>query len=524
MTDLPSNWELVPLRDLGTWYGGGTPSKARADFWENGTVPWLSPKDMGADVIPETQDRITQAALESSTIRLVPAGSVAIVVRSGILERRLPIGLVPFDTTLNQDMKAVVPFEGIDLRWVAWGLRSLEQRILQECRKAGTTVASIEIPRLMELRFPIPPLEEQRRIIADLEDHISRLDVGQNTLGRLGLRTSSLVRSAMHAGVCGNLAGPGSQDVDAWLDGLRKRRAQLSPRSKKVADPRAIPGYSLPAGWRMVSLDSLSYANGYGTSTKCDYRAEGTPVLRIPNVQGGEIDLGDMKNAVDKTLNLTGLYIAPGDILFVRTNGSRDLIGRVAVVRERREIAFASYLIRFRIISEDILPEWVRMVVSSPLWRSYIEGKSASSAGQYNLSTQVLAPLPIPIPPQDEMREILAEVDKLTTFAVKADAERMQGERRSVFLKRSLLADAFMGRLVPQDPNDEPASVLLERIRVERAARQTLKRRARRTGPKTVESVSESSPRPEADTRPINDIPAPSFTPSKGTPVQETLL
>ena len=175
------NWPMVRLGDLGQWFGGGTPSKARSDFWQDGTVPWLSPKDMGHDVLSGTQDLITQAAVEGSAVRRVPAGSVAIVVRSGILERTLPIAVVPFETTLNQDMKALSPHKGVESSWVAWALRSREQRILSDTRKAGTTVASIEFSRLLRLQIPLPDVAEQRRIVAILEEHLSDLDDAQQS-------------------------------------------------------------------------------------------------------------------------------------------------------------------------------------------------------------------------------------------------------------------------------------------------------------------------------------------------------
>ena len=116
-------WQTVPLCDVGTWYGGATPSKGTAAFWTEGTIPWLSPKDMGPEVLRSTQDHITPAAVEGSSAKLVPAGSVAVVVRSGIIERTIPVSLVPFDTTLNQDMKAVQPRADIDARWIASDLR-----------------------------------------------------------------------------------------------------------------------------------------------------------------------------------------------------------------------------------------------------------------------------------------------------------------------------------------------------------------------------------------------------------------
>lgn len=158
--ELPAGWERLPLGALGEWYGGGTPSKDRSDYWSCGTVPWLSPKDMGPDVLHSTRDRITDEAVAGSAARLVPAGSVALVVRSGILERTLPISVVPFEVTLNQDMKALVPREGVDARWVAWGLRSREQHLLRQCRKGGTTVASLETKRLLAEVLPVPPLSE----------------------------------------------------------------------------------------------------------------------------------------------------------------------------------------------------------------------------------------------------------------------------------------------------------------------------------------------------------------------------
>lgn len=109
-------WERLPLKETGKWYGGGTPSKSNKSFWTSGTIPWLSPKDMGPEVLRSTQDRITPAAVGGSSVKIVPAGSVAVVVRSGIIERTIPVSLVPFDTTLNQDMKAVAPRPGVDAR------------------------------------------------------------------------------------------------------------------------------------------------------------------------------------------------------------------------------------------------------------------------------------------------------------------------------------------------------------------------------------------------------------------------
>ena len=204
MTDLPDSWAWAELGELGDWYGGATPSKREPRFWLDGTVPWLSPKDMGPDTLAGTQDKIAAGALHESPVRLVPEGSVAIVVRSGILGRIMPVALVPFATALNQDMKAIHPHAGIDARWLALGLRAFEQQILHDTRKSGTTVASLEVSRLQRFRLPVPPSAEQQRIATAVEGYLSRLDSG--------------LLSADHAGrLC---AGLSQRLVDAELERL----------------------------------------------------------------------------------------------------------------------------------------------------------------------------------------------------------------------------------------------------------------------------------------------------------------
>lgn len=117
------NRTLVSLKDLGKWSGGGTPSKSKLDYWEDGTIPWVSPKDMKTDHIVDCEDHITQAAIDESTAKLIPAGSVLIVTRSSILSHTLPVAVTTIPVTINQDLKALTPREGVLPENVAWALR-----------------------------------------------------------------------------------------------------------------------------------------------------------------------------------------------------------------------------------------------------------------------------------------------------------------------------------------------------------------------------------------------------------------
>ncbi|EPG36198.1 type-1 restriction enzyme EcoR124II specificity protein [Acinetobacter colistiniresistens] len=159
----------MTLRDVGTWYGGGTPSKSHSDYWENGTIPWVSPKDMGRPIVDSAQDYITEDAIENSSTKLVPANSIAIVVRSSILDKLLPSALIPVPVALNQDMKAVIPHNHIMPSYLAHMIRSRGEDILRAARKTGGSVASIESSKLFSFYVPIPHLDEQKRIVTILD-------------------------------------------------------------------------------------------------------------------------------------------------------------------------------------------------------------------------------------------------------------------------------------------------------------------------------------------------------------------
>jgi type I restriction enzyme S subunit len=170
VSDLCQKWvEFKPLADIGDWYGGGAPSKNKLDYWQGGTIPWVSPKDMGKPIVDITEDYITEAAIKGSATKLVPANSVAIVVRSSILDRILPAALIPISAALNQDMKAVVPRDGILPGYVAHLLRAKGPEILRVARKTGGSVASIDSGKLFSFRIPIPPIDLQREIVKVLD-------------------------------------------------------------------------------------------------------------------------------------------------------------------------------------------------------------------------------------------------------------------------------------------------------------------------------------------------------------------
>lgn len=398
-------WDSLPFADLGTWFGGATPSKARGDFWANGTVPWLSPKDMGHDVVQHTQDSITDAAVEDSSVKLVPAGSVAVVVRSGILKRKIPVGFVPFATTLNQDMKAIHPREGVDPRWVAWGLRAFERDLLRQTRKDGTTVASIEWPKFQQFELPVPPLDEQRRIVELLEDHLSSLDA-----------------------------------ADAYLDTSRQRlrtMQQAALANCRDGELRPLAGVAEIQG-------------GIQKQPKRAPRGNAHPFLRVANVTAHGLKLDEIHQVELFDGELERLKLQAGDLLVVEGNGSASQIGRAALWDGSiANCVHQNHLIRVR-PTDKVLPEYLEAVWNSPENRARLTQVASSSSGLHTLSVSKLKQLSVPVPSIARQRELVDEVVAVTHIGVRLGASIAAAAQRKKALRRSLLAAAFSGQLTAE--------------------------------------------------------------------------
>ena len=200
-----TGWNSIPMKQLGKWSGGGTPSKSNQRFWAGGTVPWLSPKDMGPQEITHTLDKITEEACANSTAKKIPENAVVFVVRSGILERKLPIALTKIETTLNQDMKALTFSDKVNPKFGFYSILALEQDILRTCRKSGTTVASINTESLMNYEIKVPSLPVQAEILDYVESQLTLIDNSVPQLESVLKFGNSLRRSLLQAAFTGQL-------------------------------------------------------------------------------------------------------------------------------------------------------------------------------------------------------------------------------------------------------------------------------------------------------------------------------
>jgi type I restriction enzyme S subunit len=399
---------MTRLRDLGDWQGGNTPSKANSVYWTDGTIPWVSPKDMKVDEITSSQDRVSEEALKQGRVSMVPEGSVLVVTRSGILSHTLPVAVTKTPVTINQDLKALTPKPGVLPEYVAHALRGAGRRILKECSKHGTTVASIETSALLDFEIPIVDVDEQCRIVAELEKQFSRLDEAVANLKRVKANLKRYKAAVLTDAVEGELAGDRTE-------------------------------------WRPVRLGGIATSVRNGISIK-PVGESGTRILRISAVRPMTLDLDEIRYLAQPHDEFDSFRLATGDVLFTRYNGSVDLVGVCAAVPEMREpTVYPDKLIRVRVPSDELLPAFLVITASTGEARAFIGSRIRTTAGQAGVSGSDIKAIPLRVPPPQEQRRIVAEVDRRLSIVREVEVEVDANLKRAQALRQAVLARAFTG-------------------------------------------------------------------------------
>ena len=339
-----------------------------------------------------------------------------------------------------------------------------------------------------ETPIPLPPLAEQGRIVAEVERLFTRLDASVASLerARANLRRyrASVLKSACEGSLVpteASLAREEGRDYEAGgvlLErALLERRARWESQEKRRGkyrepsppDASGLPG--LPEGWVWVTLNQLLLSLEGGTAITATDTPSSRPVLRSSAVRHGFIDFDDYRYLPDDAKRGSDPFIATGDLLFTRLSGTLEYVGNCAVVGtlNGQKIEFPDRIFRGRCIS-SLCPNFVQLCFEEKTLRLPLESKAKSTAGHQRISLSDLREYLIPLPPLAEQQRIVTEVERRLSVVGQSEAAVEASLARAGRLRQSILKQAFSGQLVAQDPGDEPASALLERIRGEREA------------------------------------------------------
>lgn len=487
---LPVGWITMELGDLCIWGSGGTPKRSEPSFF-GGDIPWVTISDLGDAVLTSTTETITQSGLTSSAAKLISPNSVLVALYGSIGK----LGLTTRQVTTNQAIAHAVPEPSIyESRYLFYFLMARRGDLAN--LGSGVTQKNIYLGDLKSFKIWVAPRAEQTRIVEKLEELLSDLDAGVAELKaaqkKLALYRQSLLKAAVEGALTADWRARRAARGESLETGadllariLTERRARWEARQlEKFKEQGKTPpkGWQakypepvrhdteklpmLPEGWAWASVAQLGDVTTGSTPSTTDAENFGDA---IPFFRPGDLDAGYYVEQSRERLSEAGAAmgrVLPEKSVLVTCIGAT--IGKTGFARV--SCATNQQINALSVSDDGVIPEFVYwLMVSGAGQRQIIENASATTLPILNKSKFEKLVLPIaPLPEQTEIVSVLETESERISIQETAIKHAL---RQAIAQRKNLLKAAFSGQLVPQDPNDEPASALLARIRAEREGR-----------------------------------------------------
>lgn len=447
MDILPKGWVCTPLTEaIDKIVGGGTPSKAVSSYYE-GEIPWMTVKDMNKFRPIDTMDHISQEGVNNSSTNVIPAGTPIIATRMSLGK----IVRANFDSAINQDLKAIFLNNEINDYYFEYWYRSMAPII--ESIGTGTTVKGIKLTQLHALDFMLPPLPEQKRIVEKLDSLLAQVDTIQQRLNNLPDIIKRFRQSVLAAAVSGKL-------TEQWRE------------INEVND------------WKTLAIGDIStFQNGFAFKSGWFADSGKYQVIKLGNVKDDYLKLEKSPAFINSDIAKEYIKYKPnvGDILISMTGTKyKGDYGYVCRVNEDLPILINQRVGRIVAKPDLIDSNFLLQYMRSELFRvEFLKGETGG-VNQGNVGTKHIQSCPIGIPSLKEQTEIVRLVEQYFALADTLEKNLANAKQRVDNLTQSILAKAFRGELVPQDPNDEPADKLLARIKAARLEAEKLEKAAKK--------------------------------------------
>lgn len=472
---LPPGWANVKLESFCTVIMGQSPPSSEYNECGEG-LPFFQGKAEFTDLFPIARKWCT------APTKIAETDDILLSVRAPVG----PTNLAPSSCCIGRGLAAIRPNGAIEHRYVLYAIRAFNTQLAELA--TGTTFEAVSGDVVRGFTVPLPPLAEQRRIVAAIEQQFTRLDVGVAALRRAQARLKRYRAAVLKAAVEGALteawraANPDTEPADALLARIlaeRRARWEADQRAKgkdpakgrypepSAPDTAGLP--ALPVGWRWATVEQLADVGTGATPLRSRYK-EYYGSGSIPWVTSGALNESIVTQAeeliTERALVETNAKLFPIGTLLLAMYGEGKTRGKVAELRIAAATNQACAALVFRSASESC-----RQYIKVFMLSNYYEIRRLSAGGvQPNLNLSIVKATTIPLPPIAEQEAIVAEVERRLSVVDALEAALMSNLKRAERLRQSVLREAFAGRLASQDPDDEPASVLLARIRQEREA------------------------------------------------------
>lgn len=455
--ELPAGWTWKTMADIADVIGGGTPKTNDPSNYEGGKIPWITPADLSgysAKHIGHGERFITEKGLKDSSARMMPAGTI-------LFSSRAPVGYVAIASNpvcTNQGFKSfVLKSDDILPDYVYWWLKGNKE--LAESMASGTTFLELSGAKAKQLPVPIAPLNEQKLIVAEIEKQFSRLDEAVANLKRVKANLKRYKAAVLKAAVEGKLteewrkAHPNVEPASELLKRVlaeRRRMWEENNPGKKNKEPDALEPSSLPRlpetwSWAMFEhvADAIDPQPSHRTPPELK---SGIPYIGMGDIdENGKIDFERSRKVAGSIWkeHKNRYALKEGDFIF----GKIGTIGKPVKLYPPFNYTLSANVVLIQPSGAAILPQYCFVYIDSPLMDSIIRNESRATT-QAAFGIQKVRKIPIPIPPYDEQKQIILEVDSRLSIVRETEAQVDANLKRAESLRQAILKTAFSGCLV----------------------------------------------------------------------------
>lgn len=379
------------------WGSGGTPKATEKAYYVNGTIPWLIIGDLNDGIVTESANRITELGLSNSSAKMIPVGTLLVAMYGSIGK----LGITGIECCTNQAIAYAKELYGVTTKYMFYFMALIKSDLFALGK--GGTQKNISQSILNSLSVPVPPIEEQERIVARIEELFSQLDNGVETLKKTKLQLA-VYRQAVYASVF--------------------KEDHMCPMT-----------------------DFFDISGGLTKNSKRSEMTKKMPYLRVANVYYNELDLNEIKEIGVAEREIERTLLEKDDILFVEGNGSKDQIGRVAIWDGSiPNCLHQNHLIKGRPLG-NMLSEYALYYLISRYGRKQILDVASSTSGLYTLSTNKVKNLKIPYADIPVQRQIIDRINERITICDNIGKTVESALHQAEAMKQSILKQAFEGKL-----------------------------------------------------------------------------
>ena len=421
--EIPDSWEWCKLGWIGDWGAGATPAKGNPEYYDNGTIPWLRTGELNNAFVYDSEIKVTPKALEKCSLRMCNVGDVLIAMYGATIGK---VAIAGIKLTTNQACCACTPYE-IYNKYLLYYLMASKKTFIE--MGEGGAQPNISREKIIAFPFPLPPLAEQKRIVAKIEELLPKVEEygkAQEALNKLNEELpEKLKKSVLQEAIEGRLVpqDPNDEPASVLLNRIREEKKRLFKEGKlKKKDLEETPisedekPFELPDSWEWVRLGILiSYQNGYAyNSSEMNKEGKGVPVIKSGNLMTLEVVFKPNNDYIEcPTEKMLLSKIVKGDMLMCLSSQSDnpEPLGKTAIYKLDTYALLNQRVLKFRPYKDELTPYLYYTINSFYFW--YNVSHQGGGSAQANLKLNHVLDMQIPLPPLAEQKRIVAKIEEV---------------------------------------------------------------------------------------------------------------